>query len=168
MVAEDQAVYGDNEKKVHSREKLDLIVDDYNKTFKTNFDLNKDNGFNAYFVDVSKKVKEKKIDILLVVNMFLTGFDSVYTNTLYVDKNLRYHGLIQAFSRTNRVLGEKKKYGNIVCFRNLKKRTDEAIALFSNPEAIETVLMKAYTEYAEDFNIALEESKKPHSDNRFS
>ncbi len=157
MVAEDQAIYGDRQ--VHPREKLDLIVDDYNKTFKTNFDLNKDNGFNAYFVDISKKVKEKKIDILLVVNMFLTGFDSVYTNTLYVDKNLRYHGLIQAFSRTNRVLGEKKKYGNIVCFRNLKKRTDEAIALFSNPEAIETVLMKAYTEYAVDFNNALEELK---------
>jgi type I restriction enzyme, R subunit len=157
MVAEEPAPYGD--KQVHTREKLDLIVNDYNKTFKTNFDLNKDNGFNAYFVDVSKKVKEKKIDILLVVNMFLTGFDSVYTNTLYVDKNLRYHGLIQAFSRTNRVLGEKKKYGNIVCFRNLKKRTDEAIVLFSNPDAIETVLMKAYSEYAEDFNKALEELK---------
>ncbi|MDP0506044.1 MAG: type I restriction endonuclease subunit R [Fusobacterium sp. JB019] len=136
----------------HTRERLDEIVNDYNKTFGTNHNLNKDNGFNAYFVDLSKKVKEKKIDILLVVNMFLTGFDSPRSNTLYVDKNLKYHNLIQAFSRTNRLLNETKSYGNIVCFRNLKKNTDEAIELYSNLDAKETVLMKDYREYVKDFN----------------
>ncbi|MGL4970870.1 MAG: type I restriction endonuclease subunit R, EcoR124 family, partial [Cetobacterium sp.] len=97
------------------------------------------------------------IDILLVVNMFLTGFDSKTLNTLYVDKNLKYHNLIQAYSRTNRILNEKKSYGNVLCFRNLKKRTDEAIALFSNKEAIETVLMKDYQEYVADFNKYVEQ-----------
>ncbi|MCF7911835.1 MAG: HsdR family type I site-specific deoxyribonuclease, partial [Candidatus Cloacimonetes bacterium] len=136
----------------HSRENLDVIVGDYNKMYNTNFDLNNANGFNAYNVDISKKVKERKIDILLVVDMFLTGFDSKYLNTLYIDKNLRYHGLIQAYSRTNRIFGERKRYGNIVAFRNLKRRTDEAIKLFSNVEALETVLMKPYQEYVNEFN----------------
>ena len=87
------------------------MVADYNKMFGDNFNLNQDNGFNSYFIDISKKVKERKIDILLVVNMFLTGFDSKYLNTLYVDKNLKYHGLIQAYSRTNRILnGTTTKY----------------------------------------------------------
>lgn len=117
---------------IHTREKLDEIVKDYNKTFGDNHNLNKDGGFNAYYIDISKKVKERKIDILLVVNMFLTGFDSKTLNTLYVDKNLKYHNLIQAYSRTNKILNEKKSYGNVLCFRNLKKRTDEAIKLFSN------------------------------------
>ena len=137
---------------LHTRDKLDIIIKDYNETFGDNHDLNRENGFNAYYVDISKKVKERKIDILLVVNMFLTGFDSKSLNTLYVDKNLKHHGLIQAFSRTNRILNEKKKHGNIVCFRNLKKRTDEAITLFSNKDAIETVLMKPYEHYVDDFN----------------
>ncbi|MGL4864499.1 MAG: type I restriction endonuclease subunit R [Cetobacterium sp.] len=137
---------------IHTREKLDEIVKDYNKTFGDNHNLNKDGGFNAYYIDISKKVKERKIDILLVVNMFLTGFDSKTLNTLYVDKNLKYHNLIQAYSRTNRILNEKKSYGNILCFRNLKRRTDEAITLFSNKEAVETVLMKDYAEYVTDFN----------------
>lgn len=141
---------------IHTREKLDEIVKDYNKTFGDNHNLNKDGGFNAYYIDISKKVKERKIDILLVVNMFLTGFDSKTLNTLYVDKNLKYHNLIQAYSRTNKILNEKKSYGNILCFRNLKKRTDEAITLFSNKEAVETVLMKDYAEYITDFNKYVE------------
>ncbi|MGL5202663.1 type I restriction endonuclease subunit R [Cetobacterium sp.] len=148
---------GEEVSTIHTREKLDEIVKDYNKTFGDNHDLNKEGGFNAYYIDISKKVKERKIDILLVVNMFLTGFDSKTLNTLYVDKNLKYHNLIQAYSRTNRILNEKKSYGNVLCFRNLKKRTDEAIALFSNKEAIETVLMKDYHEYVADFNKYVEQ-----------
>jgi type I restriction enzyme, R subunit len=130
-----------------TRDKLERMVRDFNKNFGTNHDLDKENGFNAYYVDISKKVKERKIDILIVVNMFLTGFDSKPLNTMYVDKNLKHHGLIQAFSRTNRTLDEKKKHGNIVCFRNLKKRTDNAITLFSDEDAIETVLKKSYEFY---------------------
>ena len=143
----------------HPREYLDEMVEDYNKMFGENFNLNQDNGFNSYFVDISKKIKEKKIDILLVVNMFLTGFDSKYLNTLYVDKNLKYHGLIQAYSRTNRILNVNKQHGNIVCFRNLKKRTDEAIKLFSDENAIETVLMKDYSEYVDIINKYIAELK---------
>jgi len=105
-------------------------------------------------------VKNRDIDILLVVNMFLTGFDSPSLNTMYVDKNLRYHGLIQAFSRTNRTLSEEKSQGNIVCFRNLKKNTDEAIALFSNIDAKEIILMKPYEEYVAKFNEAFAELLK--------
>ncbi len=97
------------------------------------------------------------VDILLVVNMFLTGFDSPRLNTLYVDKNLKFHGLVQAFSRTNRILNEKKSQGNIVCFRNLKAATDEAIALFSNKDAKETVLLEPYEDYVEKFNKVTEE-----------
>lgn len=136
----------------HPREYLDEMVADYNKMFGDNFNLNAENGFNSYFIDISKKIKERKIDILLVVNMFLTGFDSKYLNTLYVDKNLKYHGLIQAYSRTNRILNVNKPHGNIVCFRNLKKRTDEAIKLFSDENAVETVLMKSYEEYVTILN----------------
>ena len=144
----------------HPREYLDEMVADYNKMFGDNFNLNADNGFNSYFIDISKKIKERKIDILLVVNMFLTGFDSKYLNTLYVDKNLKYHGLIQAYSRTNRILNVNKPHGNIVCFRNLKKRTDEAIKLFSDENAIETVLMKSYSEYVVILNKYLEALKE--------
>lgn len=140
----------------HPREYLDEMVADYNKMFGDNFNLNQENGFNSYFVDISKKIKERKIDILLVVNMFLTGFDSKYLNTLYVDKNLKYHGLIQAYSRTNRILNVNKQHGNIVCFRNLKKRTDEAIKLFSDENAVETVLMKDYSEYIGIINQYIE------------
>ena len=144
----------------HPREHLDEMVADYNKMFGDNFNLNADNGFNSYFIDISKKIKERKIDILLVVNMFLTGFDSKYLNTLYVDKNLKYHGLIQAYSRTNRILNVNKPHGNIVCFRNLKKRTDEAIKLFSDENAIETVLMKSYSEYVVILNKYIETLKE--------
>lgn len=134
----------------HSRDTLERMIKDYNTSFGTNFDTN---TFDGYYKDIANKVKEKKIDILLVVNMFLTGFDSKYLNTLYVDKNLQYHGLLQAYSRTNRVLDEEKQHGNIVCFRNLKENTDKAIALFSNEDtsAIDTVIMKPFTEYLEDF-----------------
>ena len=97
----------------HPRVKLEEYMSDYNKMFGTDFSTD---NFGAYYVDVSKKSKEKKIDILLVVDMFLTGFDNKYLNTLYVDKNLQYHGLLQAFSRTNRILNDKKSRGNIVCF----------------------------------------------------
>lgn len=137
----------------HSRDKLERYIHDYNEMFGTNFSTD---TFNEYYVDVSKRSKDKQIDILLVVNMFLTGYDNKLLNTLYVDKNLQYHGLLQAFSRTNRVLNEKKKMGNIVCFRNLKKATDESISLYSDETASEYVLMKSYEEYAIDFNKVLE------------
>jgi type I restriction enzyme R subunit len=136
----------------HSREKLDEFIDDYNAMFGSKFSTKDSQSFYNYYNDISKKVKNREVDILLVVNMFLTGFDSKTLNTLYVDKNLRYHGLIQAFSRTNRILNELKSQGNIVCFRNLKKNTDEAIALFSNPDAKEVILMKPYEEYIKIFN----------------
>jgi len=141
---------------LHSREKLEEFIGDYNKLFGDNFTTRDSQSFYNYFNDVSKKVKERKIDILLVVNMFLTGFDSPTLNTMYVDKNLRYHGLIQAFSRTNRILNEQKSQGNIVAFRNLKSRTDEAITLFSNKEAIEVIIMKPYEDYAVKFDEAFD------------
>ena len=137
----------------HSRDKLERYIQDYNEVFGTNYSTD---TFNEYYVDVSKRSKDKQIDILLVVNMFLTGFDSKLLNTLYVDKNLQYHGLLQAYSRTNRVLNEKKKHGNIICFRNLKKATDESIRLYSDESASEFVLMKSYEDYADDFNKVLE------------
>ncbi|APW65266.1 deoxyribonuclease HsdR [Poseidonibacter parvus] len=137
---------------VHSREKLDEFISDYNKMFGSKFSTKDSQSFYNYYNDISKKVKNKEIDILLVVNMFLTGFDSKTLNTLYVDKNLKYHGLIQAFSRTNRILNEQKSQGNIVCFRNLKKNTDDAIALFSNKDAKEIILMEPYEDYVSSFN----------------
>ncbi len=133
----------------HSRDKLERYIQDYNEMFGTNYNTG---TFKQYHMNVSKKSKEKQIDILLVVNMFLTGFDNKFLNTLYVDKNLEYHGLLQAYSRTNRVLNEKKKQGNIVCFRNLKKATDESIRLYSDENASEIVLMKSYKDYSKDFN----------------
>lgn len=138
----------------HTREKLDDYIGHYNKMFETSFSTKDNESFYNYYQDIAKKVKERKIDILLVVNMFLTGFDSPMLNTLYVDKNLRYHGLIQAYSRTNRILNELKSQGNIVVFRNLKKATDDAITLFSNKEAIEVIIMKPYEDYVKKFNEA--------------
>ena len=126
-------------------------------------------SFYNYYNDISKRIKERekdtflekdRADILLVVNMYLTGFDAKKVNTLYVDKNLRHHGLIQAFSRTNRILNEVKSHGNIVCFRNLKDATDDAIALFSNPEAKEVILMEPYEAYVRKFNAALDKLLK--------
>jgi len=136
----------------HTREKLDEFIDDYNSMFGTKYSTKDSQSFYNYYNDISKKVKNREVDILLVVNMFLTGFDSESLNTIYVDKNLRYHGLIQAFSRTNRILNELKSQGNIVCFRNLKKNTDEAIELFSNKDAKEIILMKTYEEYVVNFD----------------
>lgn len=138
----------------HSRDKLESYIGDYNKLFGTKFTTKDSQSYYNYYNDISKKVRAREIDILLVVNMFLTGFDSPTLNTLYVDKNLKYHGLIQAFSRTNRILNEKKSQGNIVCFRNLKKNTDDAIALFSNKEAKEIIIMQPYEEYVKYFNEA--------------
>jgi type I restriction enzyme R subunit len=154
VVEEAPALYGMN---VHSREKLDEYIVDYNTMFGTKFSTKDSQSFYNYYNDISKKVKERKVDILLVVNMFLTGFDSPPLNTLYVDKNLKYHGLIQAYSRTNRILNEQKSQGNIVVFRNLKKATDEAITLFSNKEAIEVIIMKPYDDYVQKFNNSYDE-----------
>ncbi|HEY5591942.1 MAG TPA: type I restriction endonuclease subunit R [Paludibacter sp.] len=153
VVEEPQALYG---LQAHSREKLDEYIEDYNKLFDTKFSTKDSESFYNYYNDISKKVKERKIDILLVVNMFLTGFDSSTLNTMYVDKNLKYHGLIQAYSRTNRILNEQKSQGNIIAFRNLKTRTDEAITLFSNKDAIEVIIMKSYEEYISKFDHAYE------------
>lgn len=151
VVEEPRALYG---LQAHSREKLDEYIEHYNKMFETKFSTKDSESFYNYYNDISKKVKERKIDILLVVNMYLTGFDSPPLNTLYVDKNLKYHGLIQAYSRTNRILNEQKSQGNIVVFRNLKNATDEAITLFSNKEAIEVIIMKPYEDYVKKFNEA--------------
>jgi type I restriction enzyme R subunit len=140
-----------------SRDKLDEFIGDYNEMFGTKYSTNDSQSFYNYYQDIAKRVRQGEVDILLVVNMFLTGFDSPRLNTLYVDKNLKFHGLVQAFSRTNRILNDKKSQGNIVCFRNLKTATDEAIALFSNKNAKETVLLEPYEDYVKQFNAATEE-----------
>ncbi len=147
--------YGSNEdlsnKEEHSRDSLEKIIKDYNEMFETNFDTN---TFSAYNKDISNRLKQKKnpqIDILLVVNMYLTGFDSRPLNTLYVDKNLDWHNLLQAFSRTNRVEKETKPFGNIVCYRNLKKKTDDAIKLFSQTDKAEEVIVRNYDYYKDQF-----------------
>ena len=129
-----------------SREFLDFAIDEYNKRFKTNFS-SEGNGFQDYYKDLSDKVKHREIDLLIVVNMFLTGFDATTLNTLWVDKNLKQHGLIQAYSRTNRILNSVKTYGNIVCFRNLQEATNDAIALFGDKNATGIVLLKSYEDY---------------------
>ncbi len=129
-----------------SREFLDFAIDEYNKRFKTNFS-SEGNGFQDYYKDLSDKVKHREIDLLIVVNMFLTGFDATTLNTLWVDKNLKQHGLIQAYSRTNRILNSVKSYGNIVCFRDLQQQTNDAIALFGDKNATGIVLLKSYEDY---------------------
>ena len=138
------------------RDKLDEFINDYNAQFGTSYSTKDSQTYYNYYKDISKRVRLGEVDLLLVVNMFLTGFDSPKLNTLYVDKQLKYHGLVQAFSRTNRILDARKSQGNIVCFRNLKNATDEAIALFSNKNAKETVLVKPYTDYVSEFNQAVE------------
>lgn len=148
--------YGANEdsegRDEHSRDSLERMISDYNILFDKNYSTD---NFPGYFKDVSKGVKTAQIDILLVVDMFLTGFDSKRLNTLYVDRNLKYHGLIQAYSRTNRVDKATKPYGNIVCFRNLKDNTDKAIRLFSKTDTVDDVLMKSYEDYLAHFKAAL-------------
>ena len=155
MAAEEKylAPYGNNSQK-HPREFLDDFIKDYNREFGTNYSTKDSQSFYNYYNDIAKKVKNKQVDILLVVNMFLTGFDSKNLNTLYVDKNLKYHGLIQAYSRTNRILDELKSQGNIVAFRNLKSATDQAIALFSNLDAKDEIIIAPYEEYVQKFNEA--------------
>ena len=129
-----------------SREFLDFAIDEYNKKFKTNFS-SEGNGFQDYYKDLSDRVKKREVDLLIVVNMFLTGFDATTLNTLWVDKNLKQHGLIQAYSRTNRILNSVKSYGNIVCFRDLQEQTNDAIALFGDKDASGIVLLKSYEDY---------------------
>lgn len=159
QAAEPRAIY-----EKHSREKLDVYIADYNKMYNTGFSTKDSKQFEDYFKDISKRLKERekitfkdkdRLDIVIVVNMMLTGFDAKKVNTLYVDKNLKYHGLIQAFSRTNRILGEQKSQGNIICFRNLKGATDEAITLFSNKEAKEEIILPPYESIASKFDEAL-------------
>lgn len=153
MAAEPQTEYG---YKPHRRELLENYVEDFNEMFGEKQNIKDNEGYYNYYNAVAKKSKHPKheADILLVANMFLTGFDSKSLNTLYVDKNLQYHGLIQAFSRTNRILDKNKTQGNIVCFRNLKDKTDEAIALFSNKEAIDEIIVEPYEIYVDKFNEA--------------
>lgn len=135
----------------HSREMLDDYIADYNAMYGSNYSTD---NFYGYYKDIGKRVKSKQVDILLVVNMFLTGFDSKALNTIYVDKNLKYHGLLQAFSRTNRTMGQKKSQGNVVCFRNLKPATDQAIALFADKNAQEDIILAPYEDYLKKFEDA--------------
>jgi type I restriction enzyme, R subunit len=150
----------------HSRDKLNEFIADYNQMYTTQHSAKDSQAFYAYYKDISKRMKDRdregaqdaeRADILLVVNMFLTGFDVKKINALYVDKNLKYHGLIQAYSRTNRILGELKSQGNIVCFRNLKENTDDAVALFSDPNAKEEIFIEPYEYYVEKFNEGVQE-----------
>lgn len=141
-----------------SREFLDFAISEYNKKFKTNFS-SEGNGFQDYYKDLSDRVKHREVDILIVVNMFLTGFDATTLNTLWVDKNLKQHGLIQAYSRTNRILNSVKSYGNIVCFRDLQQETNDAIALFGDKNASGIVLLKSYEDYYYGYT---DENKKHH------
>ncbi len=145
------------------RDRLQGFVEAYNATYGANETVLDGKGFYTYYRALSKRVKARDrnpfdaaggIDILLVVNMFLTGFDARTVNTLYVDKSLRWHGLIQAFSRTNRILSNRKRYGNVVCFGDLKERTDEAIALFANRDATSTVIVPGYEERLAQFREA--------------
>jgi type I restriction enzyme R subunit len=152
MAAEPEEQYG--HPKPHRREVLERYVQDFNEMFGMAENIKDTEGFYNYYNAVAKKSKHPKpeTDILLVANMFLTGYDSKNLNTLYVDKNLQFHGLIQAFSRTNRILDKNKTQGNIICFRNLKDKTDEAIALFSNKEAIDEIIVEPYETYVNQFN----------------
>jgi len=136
-----------------SKEFLSAAINDYNTFFKTNFSVDS-SGFQNYYRDLAKRVKSREIDLLIVVGMFLTGFDAPTLNTLFVDKNLRYHGLIQAYSRTNRILDATKTFGNIVTFRDLEKATVDAITLFGDKNTKNVVLEKSYKEYMEGFTDA--------------
>ena len=143
---------------ISSKEFLSSCIDDYNQLFGTNFTIN-GNDFQNYYRDLAKRVKNRDVDLLIVVGMFLTGFDAPTLNTLFVDKNLRYHGLIQAFSRTNRIYDATKSFGNIVTFRDLEKATTDAIKLFGKTETAEVLLERSYQEYMSGFTEAGEEQK---------
>ncbi len=138
-----------------SRDFLDEAIRDYNKMFSQNYDTSSD-GFEGYYQDLTKRLRNRDIDMVIVVNMFLTGFDATTLNTLWVDKNLRQHGLLQAFSRTNRILNSVKSYGNIVCFRDLEKQTTESISLFGNKDAGGIVLLKPYREYLSEYTSLID------------
>ena len=142
---------------ITSREFLETAIADYNETFNTAYDTSAEK-FPNYYKDLSLRMKNKEVDLLIVVNMFLTGFDATTLNTLWVDKNLKMHGLIQAFSRTNRILNSVKTFGNIVCFRDLQDETNEAIALFGDKNATGIVLLKSY----EDYYYGYEDEKEKH------
>ncbi len=133
-----------------SRDFLEAAIKDYNAMFSMNFDTSSE-GFQAYYKDLSEKLKKREIDLVIVVNMFLTGFDSTTLNTLWVDKNLRLHGLLQAYSRTNRILNSIKTYGNIVCFRDLEQATNDSISLFGNKDAGGIVILKPFREYYDEY-----------------
>ena len=141
---------------VSSRDFLDSAIDDYNAAFKTSWDTTSD-GFQGYYKDLSDRMKKRQVDLVIVVNMFLTGFDATTLNTLWLDKNLRSHGLLQAYSRTNRILNSVKTYGNIVTFRNLEQATNDAMALFGNKEAHSVVILKPYSEYLTEFKRLITE-----------
>ena len=143
---------------VVSRDYLESAIKDYNALFGTEYDTSSEK-FQNYYKDVSLRTKNRELDILIVVNMFLTGFDATTLNTLWVDKNLKMHGLLQAYSRTNRILNSVKTFGNIVCFRDLSKETDEAIALFGDKDAKGKVLLKSFLDY---YNGFTDESGKYH------
>ncbi len=133
-----------------SRDFLDAAIKDYNGLFATNFDTGADK-FQNYYKDLSQRLKNRELDLVIVVNMFLTGFDATTLNTLWVDKNLRAHGLIQAYSRTNRILNSVKTYGNIISFRDLEQETNDALALFGNKDAKGIVLLKPYADYYTEY-----------------
>lgn len=139
----------------HSRDALESFIGDYNRLYGTNYTTRDSKSFYAYYKDIGKRVKNREVDILLVVNMFLTGFDSKALNTIYVDKNLKHHGLVQAYSRTNRTMGAKKSQGNVVAFRNLKPATDKAIELFANKDAQEEIILAPYEDYVKKFEEAV-------------
>jgi type I restriction enzyme, R subunit len=139
-----------------SRDFLESAIQDYNALFGTSFDTSADK-FQNYYKDLSQRLKKRELDVVIVVNMFLTGFDATTLNTLWADKNLKAHGLIQAYSRTNRILNSVKTYGNIVSFRNLEQETNDALALFGNKEAKGIVLLKPYAEYYKDYETRVAE-----------
>jgi type I restriction enzyme, R subunit len=149
-----------------SRDFLESAIADYNAMFKMNFSTRSDseNGFENYYKDLAKRLKNRDLDMVIVVNMFLTGFDATTLNTLWVDKNLRQHGLLQAFSRTNRILNSVKTYGNIVCFRDLEKQTQEAITLFGNKDAGGVVILAPFADYYSEYSELVSELQEKFPD----
>lgn len=139
-----------NKLDLSSKQALEKAIQDYNQMFKQSFDLS--NGFDKYYKDISLKMKNKELDILIVVNMFLTGFDAPQLNTLWIDKRLRYHGLLQAFSRTNRILNSVKSFGQIVSFRNIENEVNDSLELFSNENSRGIIILKSFQDYMEGFN----------------
>ena len=139
-----------------SRDFLEAAIKDYNAIYSTNFDTSSE-GFSGYYANLSEKMKKREIDLVIVVNMFLTGFDSTTLNTLWVDKNLRLHGLLQAYSRTNRILNSVKTYGNIICFRDLEQATNDSISLFGNKDAGGIVILKPFRDYYDEYSSLISE-----------